>query len=218
MTKENSTEILIILDRSGSMASIKTDMEGGFATFLEEQRKLPGECKVTLVQFDHAQETVYESRDIMDVPPLELAPRGGTALLDAVASTIDATGARLRRMPEAQRPGKILCLIITDGAENASKEFTAAQVKTRIEHQRTKYAWEFVYLGANQDAFAEAQAMGINFAGNYAATAKGVGDVFRGVVYASNSTRSGEQLTSHNLATSMSSGGTVLGGTPPVKP
>lgn len=161
MTKENSAEIVIVVDRSGSMSPIAKDMCGGFETFLDEQRKLPGECKVTLVQFDNEYEVVYEAKPIADVPSLVLVPRGGTALLDAIGRTIDATGARLETMPEAERPSKVLCMIITDGAENASKEYGRKRVFDMITTQREKFSWEFIFLGANQDSFAAARDIGI---------------------------------------------------------
>src|SRR4051812_27922369 len=102
--KENSTEIVFILDRSGSMSGIAADMRGGFATFVEEQKKLPGECLVTLTQFDDHYDVVYQGRPIAEVPALDLQPRGSTALLDAVGRTVDDVGARLAKMAKHDRP------------------------------------------------------------------------------------------------------------------
>lgn len=146
--------IIIILDRSGSMASIKSDIEGGFNTFITDQLKTAKKkTRLTLVQFDNnVIETVYERRLLADVPNLVLEPRGMTPLLDAVGSTI----AKSRETHSK----KTLVVIITDGEENASHEYTKATVKTIIEDAR-KEGWEFIYLGANVDAFAEAGQLGI---------------------------------------------------------
>ncbi|MGQ0701869.1 MAG: vWA domain-containing protein [Gemmatimonadales bacterium] len=165
MTNPQRTDITIVLDRSGSMASVKSDVEGGFARFLEDQRKLPGECTLSLTQFDsEAVEDVYVARPIGEAPGMELHPRGMTPLLDAVGRTITRTGERLAAVPEPARPGRVLFVIITDGMENASREFSKAQVRELIERQRRVYQWDFIYLGANVDAFAEAHAMGISAA------------------------------------------------------
>lgn len=162
MPDANKTEIVVILDRSGSMASMKKDMEGGFEKFRADQAAQPGECVLTLVQFDSGGiETVHESMPIKDVPRMVLHPRGNTPLLDAVGTTIQRVGARLERLHELERPGRVLVLIITDGEENASKKFSKEQVKAMVKLQEETYKWAFIYLGANVDAFAEAGAMGI---------------------------------------------------------
>ena len=155
------TEIIFIVDRSGSMESIRKDMIGGFNTFLKEQKKVPTECKVSFFQFDaqHGDilEKIYEKKDLKDAPELTMetfVPRGGTPLLDAVASVIRLTGERFKNTPEDERPEKVLVVVITDGEENSSHEWNGQQVKQMIEHQEEKYKWEFVYLGANQNAWA----------------------------------------------------------------
>jgi len=182
MTKENSTEIVFVVDRSGSMSSIAADMRGGFDAFLAEQKKVPGECRVSLTRFDDQYEVVYEGRSLAEVPPLDLQPRGSTALLDAVGRTIDAVGARLAAMPEHERPSKVLFVIITDGAENASREYNRRRVFEMITTQRTKFSWDFVFLGANQDAFAVAEGLGIDrgMAMNYAASGVGANSAMKG--------------------------------------
>ncbi len=169
----NHTEVIIVLDRSGSMVSIKSDMEGGLDQFFAEQKKEPGRCTVTLAQFDDKYEVVYSGRDLKDVPKAFLDPRGMTALLDAVGKTINEVGSRLAKTEEKDRPGRVIFLIITDGCENASREFSPKQVKTMIKEQTDKYNWLFVYLGANQDAFAEAGNLGILTARNFAANSVG---------------------------------------------
>lgn len=154
------TEIIIILDRSGSMSSIKDDMEGGINTFIKAQKKEPGECSVTFTQFDDVYEIVFSGKPLAEVPEIEIVPRGWTALLDAVGRTINEVVKRQKDTLEAERPKRTLCIIITDGQENRSQEFKLEDVKKLIEEQRTK-DWEFVYFGANQDAFAEGQNLGI---------------------------------------------------------
>jgi uncharacterized protein YegL len=183
MTRPNSTEIIFIVDRSGSMRTIADDMRGGFDTFIGEQRATPGECRVTLVQFDDHYEVVYTAKLLADVPPLELVPRGQTGLLDAIGRTLDATGARLAAMKEEDRPGKVLIVIITDGQENASREYRRARVFDIITTQRTKFAWEFLFLGANQDAIGAAKDLGIatDNAVNYVASAAGAQGLMRGL-------------------------------------
>ena len=167
MTKPNFTEIIIVLDRSGSMEMVRDDTIGGFNAFIEDQKKAVGEAKITLVQFDDQYLVVYGGQPIQDVPKLTLetfVPRGMTALLDAVGKTINIVGDRLANTTEDQRPSLVLFVIITDGHENASKEFKLSQIKDKIKHQTEKYNWEFVFLGADQDAF-QAGAMGVS-AGN----------------------------------------------------
>jgi uncharacterized protein YegL len=162
MTKPNSSEIVFVIDRSGSMSSISGDMEGGFNEFIKQQKEVQGECKVTLVQFDDSYDVLYSGTLLENVPPLKLEPRGSTALLDAVGRTIHDTGVRLAAMNECDRPSQVLFVIITDGHENASREYKREKVFDMITHQREKYSWEFVFLGANQDAIATATSIGIS--------------------------------------------------------
>lgn len=174
--KSGKSEIIIVLDRSGSMDSIRLDMQGALQSFLDEQRKLPGECLVSLYQFDNQFDPVFEATSLQQVQPIVLLPRGGTALHDAICTAIDKVGARLSSTPESERPESVIFVIITDGEENASREFHAPDVKVRIDLQQTAYNWRFVFFGANQDAVQTAAAFGIG-AGTvltYAATAAGV--------------------------------------------
>jgi hypothetical protein len=148
------------------MQQIRSDAEGGVNAFIESQAREPGEALLTLVQFDTEYEFVHQGLPIRDVPKYHLVPRGNTALLDAVGRAINETGARLAAMPEADRPGLVIFVVMTDGLENSSREFSKAQVKEMIERQQSAYNWHFTFLGANQDAFAEAGAMGIHRAGS----------------------------------------------------
>ena len=165
MTDSNLTAITVILDRSGSMEPIDKDTCGGLNAFVTEQRKAEGRATMTLVRFNGTYEMDYLDKPIAEVKPLvSLYPMGGTALNDAIGKTIDELGGRLSRLPEAERPGKVVVVIVTDGEENASHIFTAAQVKQKIEHQRHHYNWQFVFLGANQDAISNAKSLGISAA------------------------------------------------------
>jgi uncharacterized protein YegL len=174
MPNQNLTEIVMIVDRSGSMESIKDDAQGGFNSFIEEQKKLPGEAALTLVQFDTEYETVHENKPLKDVPPYTLVPRGWTALLDALGMTIAKVGERLAKTPEEQRPGKVLVVIITDGQENSSKEYTKEKVFEAVSHQREKYKWEFQFLAANQDAIQAGASISIYNVSNYQPSAQGI--------------------------------------------
>lgn len=163
--RKDLTDITLVVDRSGSMESIQGDAEGGINAFIAEQAREPGEVLLTLVQFDTEYEFVHKGIPIKTVPRYELAPRGMTALLDAMGRAINETGERLSKTPEPDRPGLVIFVVMTDGLENSSKEFTREQIKARIEEQQQKYNWHFTFLGANQDAFAEAGSMGIQAAG-----------------------------------------------------
>lgn len=161
MTRPDLTHLYFLLDRSGSMQSIKADTEGGFAAFIEEQRKAPGECRVTLAQFDNEYDVVYADRPLAEVPPLDLQPRGSTALLDAIGRLVTTAGAELAALPEDQRPGTVMVAIMTDGYENASHEWTHPAIKALVEQQTNDYAWQFLYMGADQDAIEVGQSIGV---------------------------------------------------------
>ena len=155
------TDITMVVDRSGSMESIKSDAEGGINSFIDQQKQEPGEALLTLVQFDTDYEFVHSGVPVKQIPAFTLVPRGSTALLDAVGRAINETGARLAAMAESQRPALVVFVIVTDGAENSSREFTRDQIRTMVEHQQSAYKWQFTFLAANQDAFAAGGSMGI---------------------------------------------------------
>lgn len=161
MTDANLTHIYFLLDRSGSMQSIKSDTEGGFAAFVEEQKKSGGECRVTLAQFDTLYDVVYRDRRLAEVPPLDLQPRGMTALLDAIGRLVTEAGAGLAALREHERPGTVVVAIMTDGLENSSKEWTHHAIKALIEQQERDYNWQFLYMGADQDAIEVGTSIGI---------------------------------------------------------
>jgi hypothetical protein len=161
MTRSDLTHIYFLLDRSGSMQSIKSDIEGGFAAFVEEQRRGAGEARATLAQFDDVYEVVYAGRPIADVPPLDLQPRNMTALHDAMGRLITDAGAELAALPESERPGTVIVAIMTDGMENASKEWTGASIRALVSQQTDVWGWTFMYMGADQDAVEVGTSLGI---------------------------------------------------------
>jgi len=173
----NLTELVFILDRSGSMQNLTSETIGGFNSLVEKQ-KHDGNAYLTTVLFDDAYELLHDHIDIHQVPTLterDYYARGCTALLDAVGRTIDTVGHRLSQTPEQERPGKVIFTITTDGFENASQEYSLARIKEMITHQRTVYKWEFVFLGANIDAPKTARTLGIpqRMAKTYAASPSG---------------------------------------------
>lgn len=177
--KDNYTEIIVVLDRSGSMGTIWSDSIGGLKHFVKEQQKVEGECNFTWVAFDDRYKKVIDAKPIEDVGDLDdynIAPRNRTALLDALGKTINETGARLKALDEADRPSKVIFLIITDGLENASREFTHQQIREMIQTQEKTYSWDFLYQGANQDAFTVGRNLGLRTSAvmDYAASSGGV--------------------------------------------
>lgn len=174
--KAGLTEIVCVVDKSGSMSSIRNDAVGAFNTFLDGQKKLPGTAKLTLTLFDTDYKIVHDGVDIQKVPNLDdksYVPGGSTALLDAAGRTIDKVGERLANTPEDEKPEKVIMVILTDGEENSSKEYKREQIQTKINHQRDVYKWEFVFLAANQDAIQAGQSIGIQHNVNYCSTGAG---------------------------------------------
>ena len=163
--KDNYTHICIVLDASGSMRCVEEDTKGSFNTFIKEQQNAPGEATLDVYQFA---DTSAKIIDFVDLSQLQknlmdhYRCNGVTALNDAVCQAIDETGQKLASMCEDERPSKVLFVILTDGEENASKRFTHIDVKQRIQQQTEVYKWGFIFLGANQDAFATGQKMGIS--------------------------------------------------------
>lgn len=157
-------ELVFIIDNSGSMEKNAQATCDGFNELIQEQKKLPVDVKVTTVLFNDEVKIIHNGENLRyrhKLTPDRLQPNGMTALCDAVCTTIDKVGERLANTPEDQRPGKILVVIITDGHENSSKEFNMQNVKARITHQREKYNWEFMFIGANIDTAEYGKNMGI---------------------------------------------------------
>ena len=181
---ESYCDITIVLDKSGSMGHLRTDTIGGLNTFLSEQQKKEGdEVLLTVIQFSNTSETTINKQRIETVEPFgpeDYIPGGGTALLDAVGDAINKAGARFRAMREAQRPAKVLFVIITDGEENSSTRYTLDRIKRMITEQQDTYKWQFVFLGANQDSFQSAHSFGIYTwnTSNYNNTSLGVANMY----------------------------------------
>lgn len=168
MTDPNKTLIAALLDRSGSMRTSVQATEDGWRELINSQRANPGQCQVTLAQFDNQYEVVYPPTDIAAVPEFSLQPRSNTALLDSVGRFITEVGEQLSALPEEQRPGQVICLIMTDGMENASRHWTWEKVRELINQQRDVYGWDFIFLGADIDAVEVGRLMGVE--GRYALT------------------------------------------------
>lgn len=201
------TDLTVILDRSGSMSSSATEAIGGFNSMVEDQKKIPGECVLSLCHFDSEYNASdmpsYIAKPLSEVAPLTtetFIPRGWTALRDALGRTITAIGVRLAAMPEAYRPEKVIVMIITDGQENSSKEFTAAKIKEMIEHQRTAYKWEFIFVGANMDAVTTGQSYGFLGTSSITYDPASTGAVYRSVSNFVSSSRTGVVDTSFTSA------------------
>jgi hypothetical protein len=156
------TEIAYILDRSGSMQPMQEPAVAAFNDFIKAQLDVPGDARLTLVQFDDAYEVPVAAKPIQDVPQLTAAtytPRGSTALLDAIGRTIKETDRRISALHEGEKPGKVILAIFTDGEENASQEYTIKHIGDLIRLYRDQKGWEFLFLAANQDAIASGSAM-----------------------------------------------------------
>ena len=163
--KDNLTEIVFILDRSGSMGGLETDTIGGFNAMLERQKKAEGEALLSTLLFSNETEVLHDRADIRQVEPLSLQDYrvgGSTALLDAIGGAIRHIGNLHRETRPEERPAHTLFVITTDGQENASRRYGYAELKRLIERQKERYGWEFLFLGANMDAVAAASRFGID--------------------------------------------------------
>ena len=163
--KKNLTEIVFILDRSGSMAGLEADTIGGFNSMIEKQKATPGEAYVSTVLFDNHSEVIHDRVDIQKIRPMtreDYWVRGCTALLDAVGKAIHHIGNVHKYAREEDRPEKTIFIITTDGMENASRTYSARKVKQMIQRQKEQYGWEFLFLGANIDAVGTAANLGIS--------------------------------------------------------
>ncbi len=184
--KKNLTEIVFILDRSGSMAGLEGDTIGGFNAMIQKQKDEPGEAFVSTVLFDNYSEVIHDRVDIQRIKPMtrnEYYVRGCTALLDAVGSAIHHIGNVHKYAREEDRPEKTLFVITTDGMENASRRYSYEKLKVMIERQKEKYGWDFLFLGANIDAAKEAARFGIDAdrAANYHADSEGTNVIYETV-------------------------------------
>ena len=184
--KTNRTELVFILDRSGSMSGLESDTIGGYNAMLEKQKKEAGEATVTTVLFDDKYELLHDRIDLKGIAPItdrEYYVRGCTALLDAIGKTIQKIANVQKHTSPENRADKVLFVITTDGMENASRRYTYDKVRSMIEHEKEKYGWEFLFLGANIDAAREAARFGIGAdrAANYYADHMGTGVIYEAV-------------------------------------
>jgi hypothetical protein len=175
VTNPDLTTIALLVDRSGSMQSVKNDAEGAIAAFIEAQRAVPGQCLVRLSDFDTEYRDVYPLTPIADVPAYTLEPRGGTALLDGIGRLVTGLGAELAARPEAERPGQVIVVVQTDGQENSSREWDQQGVNALLTQQREQYSWDFVFLGAGPDAIRTATSYGFAAGSSIAYTPSGAG-------------------------------------------
>lgn len=187
-----NTEILVITDRSGSMGPLVNDVIGGYNRFLAEQQAAPGQAQLTYVQFDNEYEVLLRAAPVASAPQLtreSYQPRGATALLDAIGRTLNEQGRRIREQAWAEL---VVVCIITDGQENASREFDAERVAAMVKHAEAN-GWKFIFLAANQDAFTAAQAIGSSaqYAGSFAANSAGVSAAYASTSATVRSLRSG---------------------------
>ena len=199
------TEIVFILDRSGSMAGLEKDTIGGFNAMLEKQKQEPGEVLVSTVLFDHQSEVIHDRVPLEQVPKLtekEYFVRGSTALLDAVGGAVHHIGNVHKYARVEDRPEKTLFVITTDGMENASRTYTYEKVRAMIERQKEKYGWEFLFLGANIDAAAEAKRFGIapDRAVDYYADEKGTALNFAAIGNVVKQMRRGKAISEESFA------------------
>lgn len=173
------TELVFILDKSGSMSGLEEDTIGGFNSLIEKQKEVDGIALVTTVLFNHKYEVIHNRVDLEEITPLttkEYYVGGTTSLLDAVGRTITTLKEKILDIPKRLRPSKVMFVIITDGFENSSKIYNTKEIKELIDLQKKEYDWQFMFLGANIDAVVEAEKIGINrqYAANFEHTKEGV--------------------------------------------
>lgn len=193
--RNNITELVFILDRSGSMAGLEADTIGGFNAMIEKQKKEDGECYISTILFDNVSEVLHDRVKLSEIKPMtdrEYTVRGCTALVDALGGAIHHIGNIHKYARPEDVPAHTMFIITTDGMENASQRYSSDQVKKMIERQKSKYDWEFLFIGANIDAVETARHYGIDEdrAVNYHADAKGTGILYESVACAVSNVRS----------------------------
>ena len=199
--KNNITELVFILDRSGSMAGLESDTIGGFNAMIAKQKKEDGECYISTVLFDNVSEVLHDRVKLSEIKPMtdkEYTVRGCTALIDALGGAIHHIGNIHKYARPEDVPEHTMFVITTDGMENASQRYTSDQVKRMIERQKEKYGWEFLFIGANIDAVETAQRYGISSdrAVNYNADSEGTGILYESVACAVSNVRKCASLDS----------------------
>lgn len=201
--KKEYSHITMVIDRSGSMKDIKKATEESINGFIDAQRGVKGTATFTLLKFDYDFDFVYQMKPLDKVSSnFQLEPRGSTALLDAIGIAIIDTGKALAALAEDDRPESVTFVIVTDGEENSSREFLPTDIKKMIEEQTQKYSWNFLFLGANQDAILTAKGFGIN-QGNaitFNASANGVTNVINATSAYVTATRTGARSVSYSAS------------------
>ena len=195
--KSGYTDIIMLLDRSGSMQTIARDTMGGYNSFIQKQKEATGEATITLIQFDgnepyQVTQNNVDIKEAIELTPMNFIPRGNTPLLDSIGITITKIGEKYSAMKEEDRPEKVIFVIITDGEENASTEYKKPQINDMITKQTKEFSWEFVFLAANQDAISVGTSYGISGLNSltYTASSAGVNAVFGSLADNMLSTRS----------------------------
>lgn len=206
---KDATHLTLVCDRTGSMATIKDDAEGGVNHFLDEQKKVEGECSLYFVEFDSDGYDVIYDGPLAGAPRYRLVPRNFTPLLDAVGKAIVQTGDKLSAIPETERPDKVIFIVQTDGLENASKEWTWETVRDAIKRQETEFNWQFVFLGVGPDTWNQAQQMGIRNSTRSMATGQSVASTYDNTSFAATQYRRGATSDMHLAAATVDEHGNV---------
>lgn len=198
-----NTEIIFIIDKSGSMAHLAGDTIGGFNGFIASQKALEGKATLTTVLFDSTWRILHDGLDIHEVKPMttsDYVAGGMTAMLDAIGETINKVQDRHDELG-VEKPEKVIFVITTDGEENSSRKFNKSQIEKMIKHQTNSHGWEFMFLGANMDSVKEAASIGIssNHAHSYDYTSKGVTDAYTTLTCATNAVRCDSLTSDFNL-------------------
>ena len=197
--KNNTTELVFILDKSGSMAGLESDTIGGFNAMIEKQKNEEGNCFVSTVLFSNYSQVIHDRKNLTDIAPLtskDYQVGGCTALIDAIGGAIHHIGNIHKYARSEDVPAHTMFIITTDGMENASQRYTSEKVKAMIERQKSKYGWEFLFIGANIDAVETARRYGISEdkAVNYNADSEGTGVLYASVCEAVRCTRQNKKL------------------------
>jgi len=193
MTDPNYTHMAFVVDRSGSMHPIQDDMNGAIKQTLTEQDQMPGRLVVDICTFDSEIDFPYNDATASEVKGDIIEARGTTSLLDAIGLTVTRLGRKLSLMPEDHRPANVIVVVVTDGQENSSREYTREGIKAMVQEQTDRWGWNFLYLAANVDAFATGQGMGFGqkMSMGYAATAGGAQSAYDGISKSASRIRSG---------------------------
>ena len=180
MCNTDYTHLSVLVDRSGSMSSLRDDMLGGLKSLFADQAGVDGKCLVDYAQFDTEYEQILSNALVASAEPV-LEPRGGTALLDALGRSINELHSKIKALPKGERPANVIFIVVTDGYENSSREFNKKQIADLIKTKESELEWDFVFLGANMDAVAESSTMGMKKGSTLTYTSDTVGATYANV-------------------------------------